>query len=245
MKQRCLLSLVLLFVTSPVAHAMWVDTFAGGAPQQTWVYAALPDGFSYTQSYFSDGVQMESTSPVGTGAVAVFGVVPDMFDSNVRVRAVVNPNNVSNLSRNLGVLAHMNPVTGDGYSFTIKYDDEDPTIDISKIEGAADDNLGHADVPGFSMTESYILELDVIGTHLTGRIYDSSENLLTTISAIDNDPYTSGYAGIATQRELTDSTLLGMFGMVSAIPEPSSFLLVVLAVLAWSLHRRNRTWMSA
>ena len=174
------------------------------------------------------------------GAAAVFGVVNEVFDSPIRVRAVVNPNNADDLWLNVGILAHMNPVSGDGYSLTIKYNEVSHSVDISKVAGGEVDGLVHEGIPGFSPTATYILELDVVGTYLTGRVYDTADNLLLTLSAVDDTPYTSGVAGILAQRDETDPTLLGVFGMVSAVPEPSSLLLVALGVLALALRRRRR-----
>lgn len=232
---------VLVLFAASSTHAAWIDTFAGGTAQQSWVYAGLPDASSFTSSYFSDGVQLESNIPVTIGgAAAVFGVVNEVFDSNVRVRAVVNPDNASGLGQNVGVLAHLNPVTANGYSFTIRYEDGKHSADISRITNGNVAELGTTGIPNFSTTATYILELDVVGTHLTGRVYDTDEDLLLTLSAIDATPYTSGVAGIAAQRDPADSTLLGVFGMVSAVPEPASLLLLVLGVLALTPRRRHR-----
>jgi hypothetical protein len=233
---------VLVLLAASSAHAIWIDTFAGGTPQQSWTYAALPDGFQFAESYFSDGVQLESNIPVTSGgAAAVFGVVNEMFDSPVRVRAVVNPDGEDDLWLNVGVLAHMNPLLGNAYSLTIKYDEGSHSADISKVTGGTTIvGLDSDGIPSFSTTDTYILELDVVGAHLTGRVYDTADNLLLTLSATDNDPYTSGVAGILAQRDETDPTLLGVFGMVSAVPEPSSLLLLVLGVLALVPRRRRR-----
>ncbi|MDZ7617181.1 MAG: PEP-CTERM sorting domain-containing protein [Patescibacteria group bacterium] len=236
---------VLVLFTASSTRAAWVDTFAGGTPQQTWVYAAQPDGSNFTASYFSDGVRLESTAAItgqpGGGAAAVFGVVNKVFDSSVSVRAVVNPDGEDDLWLNVGLLAHLNPVLGNGYSLTIKYDEDTHSADISKITGGTTIvGLESEAIPGFSTTATYILELDVVGTHLTGRVYDTDENLLLTLSAIDPNPYTSGVAGILAQRDFGDPTLLGVFGMVSAVPEPGSLLLVVLGALALALRRRRR-----
>ncbi len=233
---------VLVLLAASSTHAAWFDTFAGGTPQQSWVYAAQPGGFSYSQSYFSDGVRLESTTAVGSGgAAAVFGLVNQAFDSSVSVRAVVNPDGEDDLWLNVGILAHMDPVLRNGYSLTIKYDEATHTADISKITGGTTIvGLVHEGIPGFSPTATYILELDVVGTHLTGRVYDTDENLLLTLSAVDASPYTSGVAGILAQRDPADPTLLGVFGMVSAVPEPTSLLLVALGALALVPRRRRR-----
>jgi hypothetical protein len=47
-------------------------------------------------------------------------------------------------------------------------------------------------------------------------------------------------AGIVAQRELDDPTLLGTFGMISVIPEPSSLLLAALGIVGLVKGRRMR-----
>ncbi|MHB0955528.1 MAG: PEP-CTERM sorting domain-containing protein [Pirellulaceae bacterium] len=234
---------LLLIVFSSAANANWIDTFPGGVPQENWTFASLPDGSSFTQSYFDGGLQLNSTTAVGGGgAAAVFGWVNETFSLGVRVRAVVNPNGEA-LSRNIGVLAQLDLGTLNGYALTIDAD----SIDLSKITGGSATNIETGAIQNFSTTASYIVELDAFGSQITGRVYDGNDSLLEVVSAIDSSPYTSGFAGIVAQREVGDSTLLGTFGTISAVPEPSSLLLASLGLLSaiGLMHFQRRRRLSA
>jgi hypothetical protein len=139
------------------------------------------------------------------------------------------------------VLAHLNPGTLTGYAFTIDY--QEGNIDLTRINaGGATQALISGSITGFSNTTSYDLQLTVSNGNLVGQVFNSSGSLLTSIQAADTT-YSSGFAGIVASRDVTDPTLLGTFGRVTAVPEPSSLLAVLSVVGAFAVanrYRRNR-----
>lgn len=236
-------SLFLLTFTR-ATEADWSESFAGGNASQTWVFGEVPTGSNNTQTYSNGSVSLASELGVlQGGAAAVFGVVPELFSSTpgVRVRSVLNPTN-DNLSRNIGVFGLFNPDEATGYSLTITFVG-DGTLDLSRIDNESTiDGLASIAIDAFQATNTYIVELEAIGGALTGRVYDSSNNLLHEVFAEDSQ-YSGGYSGIIAQRVLGDATLLGTYGLTSSttVPEPSSLLLLLIGCgMAGLCFRRRR-----
>jgi energy-converting hydrogenase Eha subunit B len=100
--------------------------------------------------------------------------------------------------------------------------------------------LESGSITGFSRTASYDLQLTVFNGNLVGQVFNSSGSLITSIQAADTAAYTSGFAGIVASREVGDPTLLGTFGSVTAVPEPSSLLAVLSVVGTFAINARYR-----
>jgi hypothetical protein len=191
---------------------------------------------------------LSSSVAVGAGPAAVFGfVATESFSPQVSVRTSLNPNGSALLTRDIGVLAHLNPGTLTGYAFTIDY--QEGSIDLTRINaGGTTQGLSTGSVTGFSITTSYDLQLTVSNGNLVGQVFNSSGSLLTSIQAADT-AYSSGFAGIVASRDAPnggvggDPTLLATFGSVTAVPEPGSLLAVLSVVGAFAVanrYRRNR-----
>jgi len=245
---KYVIALLTLGFCSVVANADWIDEFTGGTPQQVWTFGGLttagPTNITPSYSANNNGyLQLGSSVGVGDGGpVAIFGfVATESFSPQVSVRTSLNPNGSSLLTRDIGVLAHLNPGTLTGYAFTIDY--QAGNIDLTRINaGGATQGLSTGSISGFSNTTSYDLQLTVSNGNLVGQVFNSSGSLLTSIQAADTT-YSSGFAGIVASRDVTDPTLLGTFGRVTAVPEPGSLLTVLSVVGAFALanrYRRNR-----
>jgi hypothetical protein len=241
---KYVIALLTLGFCSVAANADWIDEFTGGTPQQVWTFGGLPNN-NFTPSYSASNngyLQLSSSVGVGDGPAAIFGfVATESFSPQVSVRTSLNPNGSALLTRDIGVLAHLNPGTLTGYAFTIDY--QAGNIDLTRINaGGATQGLSSGSITGFSNTTSYDLQLTVSNGNLVGQVFNSSGSLLTSIQAADTT-YSSGFAGIVASRDVTDPTLLGTFGRVTAVPEPGSLLTVLSVVGAFALanrYRRNR-----
>ena len=243
---KYVIALLTLGFCSVVANADWIDEFTGGTPQQVWTFGGLPNN-NFTPSYSANNngyLQLGSSVAVGAGPAAVFGfVASESFSPQVSVRTSLNPNGSSLLTRDIGVLAHLNPAQLTGYAFTIDY--QEGNIDLTRINaGGTTQPLSTGSITGlgFSNTASYDLQLTVSNGNLVGQVFNSSGSLLTSIQAADTT-YSSGFAGIVASRDVADPTLLGTFGRVTAVPEPGSLLAVLSVVGAFAVanrYRRNR-----
>ena len=242
---KYVIALLTLGFCSVAANADWIDEFTGGTPQQAWTFGGLPNN-NFTPSYSASNngyLQLSSSVRVGDGGpAAIFGfVATESFSPQVSVRTSLNPNGSALLTRDIGVLAHLNPGTLTGYAFTIDY--QEGNIDLTRINaGGATQALISGSITGFSNTTSYDLQLTVSNGNLVGQVFNSSGSLLTSIQAAYTT-YSSGFAGIVASRDVTDPTLLGTFGRVTAVPEPSSLLAVLSVVGAFAVanrYRRNR-----
>ena len=248
---KYVIALLTLGFCSVAANADWIDEFTGGTPQQAWTFGGLPNN-NFTPSYSASNngyLQLSSSVAVGAGPAAVFGfVATESFSPQVSVRTSLNPNGSALLTRDIGVLAHLNPGTLTGYAFTIDY--QEGSIDLTRINaGGTTQGLSTGSVTGFSITTSYDLQLTVSNGNLVGQVFNSSGSLLTSIQAADT-AYSSGFAGIVASRNAPDGggvggdpTLLATFGSVTAVPEPGSLLAVLSVVGAFAVanrYRRNR-----
>lgn len=241
MIMKCLIALLTVGFCSLAANADWIDEFSGGTPQQVWTFGGLPNNnFTPVYSPNNNGyLELGSASAVGVGPAAIFGFVQkESFTPWVSVRTSLNPNGSALLTRDIGVLAHLNPVQLTGYAFTIDYQNGD--IDLTRINaGGAVQGLITGSITGFSRTASYDLQLTVSSGNLVGQVFNSSGGLITSIQASDT-AYTSGFAGIVASRDTSDPTLLGTFGSVSAVPEPSSLLAVLSVAGTFAINTRYR-----
>ncbi len=239
---------LILAVASPLASADWVETFSDGTTEQNWLFGSIPDGSSFDQSVSNNELLLESTTPVGSGgAAAAYGLVfDDNFDGpGVSVRSALNPNGIQ-LNDNIGVLGNIgtDPDTFNfnGYALTIGYGGSGD-IDLSRIEDGAVTGLDSVAINDFEATNSYTVELNAVGSQLTGFLLDEDDNVLHTLSATDESPWTSGIAGVVADRAVGDtSDLRGAVGTTSAtsVPEASSLAaLGLFAVPAWVLCRRR------
>ena len=243
---KYVIALLTLGFCSVAANADWIDEFTGGTPQQVWTFGGLPNN-NFTPSYSASNngyLQLSSSVAVGAGPAAIFGfVATESFSPQVSVRTSLNPNGSALLTRDIGVLAHLNPAALTGYAFTIDYQGVNGNIDLTRINaGGTTQLLSSGSISGFSNTTSYDLQLTVSNGNLVGQVFNSSGSLLTSIQAADTT-YSSGFAGVVASRDGTDPTLLGTFGRVTAVPEPGSLLTVLSVVGAFALanrYRRNR-----
>lgn len=241
---RPLLCVILANLFCMTAQADWIDEFSGGLPQQAWTFGSVPDGSGYSPPSYSAAnngyMELRSDLAVGSGGAASVAalVAGETFSSNVTVRASLNPNGVI-LSQDIGVLANFDIATRTGYSFTLNYDNG--ILDISRVlpQGFPQTLITRSIGTGFSQTASYDLQLSISNGSLVGEAFDSAGSLLATLNATDFN-HSSGVAGVVASRDVSDPTLLGTFGRVSAVPEPSSLLAVLSALGAGALAKWKR-----
>jgi autotransporter-associated beta strand protein len=214
------LAVLTCLVGPGIAHA-WNETFPGGSPSQTWAwYQQNPDGSAAPTSptYASGSVSVESTTPTFPegGPIAYFGFVPTPFaGSQVVSSTIISTAAATMPQRDVGVLGMLDPATLNAYAMTIDYNGQ--TIDLSKIAGGSPTNLlPTLAVPGFDQGASYRVELEQYGQSITGRIFDSNNVNLRSISAVDLAPYTAGVGGLAVSRPTDLDVVRATWGASSA-----------------------------
>ena len=238
-----------LIAGTSVAMADWVETFGSAAPDQTWDFASLqgipeqPDSGTFSATSGGGQLLLQDSRTIGAGgAAAGFGlVVTESFSSpGVVVRSVLNPNGIA-LAEDIGVLAHLHPEARNGYALTIDFDGTGGSFDLSRITNSAATGIGSGTISDFNPLGTYIVELTVAGPQITGRVFDSEENLLGTLESTDETPWPGGLAGVVAQTGASNA-LFGAFGLTSAtaVPEPSSLVaLGMLGITGVYLRRRR------
>lgn len=229
------------------ARADWIETFPSGTTSNTWQFGLQPSGNDASYGYFSGGATLQSgsTYPQG-GALVTFNVVTSTFSgtTGVRTRAVVNPLGESVLSRNVGVMSLFDDTTGDAYALTVDY--VTGNLNLARITSGSITVTASTSISGFGTSNTYTLELDVTGSDASGRAFISGTALIANVAWPDPFPLAAGVSGIVAQREVTDPTLYGVYGTVSAValPEPTTRLVMVAAVglacLVWLRRDRAR-----
>lgn len=246
---RSLALLAAIVTLASIARADWVETFPGGTTTTTttWQFGLQPIGADASYGYFPGGATLQSGSTFAQGgALVAFNVVTSTFSGSpgVRTRAVVNPFSESVLSRNVGVLALFDDTTGDAYSLTVDY--LAGGLNLARITSGSIAVTASTSIVGFGSTTTYTLELDVSGSDALGRAYASGTSLVGNVAWPDPFPLSAGMSGIVAQRDVSDATLYGVYGTVSAValPEPAAWALGAAgaaACLAW----RRRQWSAA
>jgi len=235
------------FLLGSFAHADWIETFPSGTTTNTWQFGLQPTGNDASYGYFNGGATMQSgsTFPQG-GALVTFNVVTSTFSgtTGVRTRAVVNPFGESVLSRNVGVMSLFDDTTGNAYALTVDY--LAGNLNLARITSGSITVTASTSIFGFGASSTYTLELDVTGSDASGRAFISGTGLIANVAWPDPFPLAAGVSGIVAQREITDPTLYGVYGTVSAValPEPTTRVVMIaaagLACLGWLRRDRAR-----
>ena len=185
------------------AQADWIDTFAGGEPEQFWAFRYNPTN-SGSVAYASGTSATMGSLTVTTGGTnwIGYGVVPtnSFAGTGVVVRSVVNPFGSTLAGPRVGVVAQVDPALGTGYLATIDTSATNGTSTLSLNKavgsGGSTTSLGTATIPAFSATGKYTVELQVLGPLVNARVYDEFDTLVAQTSASDSSPYGSGFAGV-------------------------------------------------
>ncbi len=250
-----LIAAALTVACASVSRADWSEDFTGGAVIQPWVFVddegnAPPDATNFdTSNEDISLLGLPSQLQIGNVDQFVAGIVgiaemnplPYVF-SDVTVSARVRSLPNANVSGGTGlgnndafVFARVQPNLA---SYLLALDFGTGSVDLVRVNsGAAGDLDGLADqvIAGFDATQQYRLELTTIGTQLTGNVYDSSNGLLASVSAVDAS-YAAGFSGIGAALSedagAANTTLLAVaFDDVTSttIPEPSTLALCGMA----------------
>lgn len=254
-------SAVLAFSSTTVFA--WTETFEGGV-HNIWRGAVLDfsgspvnisnlqlgvatsggNGFG-TVSY--SNTALPALSPTSLRGVVATGWIDQSF-TDTHVSALINPNNQPH-SRALGLLARSSQdfsgyilgldTTAAGRLFLMRRDPGFTTLYVP---------LAQTLFLNANSNAAYWMEFDVVGSQLTGRLYDSDRNaLLASISTMDTT-LSQGVAGVfalaldnapASPQTIT---AYGEFDNVSAVPEPSTYglMLAGLWFVGWAVRRKRQ-----
>jgi len=250
-----LILVLALALAAPSAPAWaWSENF-NGAFQNAWTFGFLddigdpPDTGTFSATSTNDILLMSASNAAladgGGGPAFAFGYVDQTFGTSF-VRGSVNVGSSPSPVNQLGLVARGDAANGTAYLLGIDFDsgvlllgrsDSFPGDVVGLDSGAAD---------AFLAGQSYWLELDAVGSQITGRAYTAAGGtLLDTLSATDAT-YSQGVAGVIVRAYDLDENvfgapLRGTFDDVSAVPEPSSAaLLGVGLVLLGGARARTR-----
>jgi hypothetical protein len=227
--------LALAVAALPAVASAWSDDFTGGF-HNDWSFGFLDDlgdpPAAGVQSAIvvndillvADTVAAEAGG--GGGSSVAFGFVDEVFETSF-VRGSVNVGASPTPVDQAGLLARGDAADGTAYLFGIDFGtgvlllarsdvpSEDPTVLASGTPGA------------FQRGQSYWLELDAVGSQITGRAYTAAGGTLLDTLAVVDATYSAGVAGVVTRAYDIDGNLAGValhatFDDVSAVPEPSS-----------------------
>jgi hypothetical protein len=251
------LLLALAVAAFPTGASAWSEGFTGGF-QNDWSFGFLddagdpPDEGTQTATV-AGGILIVSDTVAavaggGGGSSVAFGFVDEVFETSF-VRGSVNVGPSPTPVDQIGLVARGDAAAGTAYLFGIDFGTGTLLLARSDVPSEDPILLGTGTAGAFQEGQSYWLELDAVGTLLTGRAYTAAGGtLLDTLAAVD-DAYSSGVAGVLTRTYDIDENLAGLpvnatFDDVSAsaVPEPSSAPLLGagLALLA-AARRRARS----
>ena len=172
---------------------------------------------------------MFDTSPPAQGGTPVgfAGETSVVFD-DVRVSGIVNPTGTTDNLLNL--LARFDLQANNVYAVGIDFGAG--VLSVAKIVGGGgpvdlvlSTDAGQGNQPPLKeLARSYFLQLDVVGTQLTARVFDveAGTQLLIvnyTDTGVGGPPLASGIAGVSVL-SLTSGPVDGNFGPVGAEPLP-------------------------
>jgi hypothetical protein len=162
----------------------------------------------------------------GGGSSVAFGFIDEVFETSF-VRGLVNAGASPTPVDQLALLARGNAGDGTAYLFGIDFGTGVLLLARSDVP-AEDPTLLDSGTPGvFQRGQSYWLELDAVGSQITGRAYTAAGGTLLDTLAVVDATYSAGVAGVLTRTYDIDGNLAGFplnatFDDVSAVPEPSS-----------------------
>jgi hypothetical protein len=212
------------------AHADWFYDFQT-APPASFVMGSGPPSGTFLSSA-GDGVLRFSDTllPAGGGARLGFGEDTSQIFTDVRVTGTLNPTGTTDNQLNLKARTDPQDVST-GYAAGINF--TTGTLQVTKLVGqpikmvlSTDDSQGNQP-PLIDRARGYFLQFDVVGNHLTARVFDVKEGtqllVVNYTDTGDGGPaFTSGLAGVtavSTTGGLVDAT----FGPVSATSIPGWF----------------------
>lgn len=244
---RQLTIVLLLFVSCSVCGSSkgdWFDNFNGGL-QQDWNFGSFtanqtPSNTFQAGSFNNALVLTDPTSVFSGGAALGIGWVDQEF-TDVTVVGTFNPAGESNLNGYVGLLARADLSTLSGYALT--YNPITGEADLVRASGGDQTLLAETNIG--PQTNSLFAQLTVLGSQITGRLFDApGGTLLADLSVVDSN-FSSGVSGVVVQ--IDDDGLFNPLrgtwdnvASVAVIPEPASTFLLGLTSLTVMLGRRSR-----
>lgn len=251
------------FAVAAPAQANWSDNFDDG-DTAGWMFLGNAGTPKSDISVVGGELIMRQSSyvnPLGSDFDQwVTGVQVSETFTDVVVRATITPqqqvtlfNNTSQ-SNNYVFVAARTDTNGNGYLLAFDWGERD--LNLFRAENGVPYDPAEFDpstpaatrLHGIDLTQTYVLELTIVGNNLTGRFYDATGTTLIGEVTWTDNAYTQGYAGVGaainpTMVETGQATFIAAgFDNVSAsaiIPEPASLALVGLgAMLVMGKRRR-------
>ena len=232
--EKMSLILALALAATPAPALAWSETFNAGL-HNAWIFGFVddigdpPDTGTYSASATNNILLFSASDAAlaegGGGPASGFGYVDQTFGTTF-VKGSVNVGASPAPVNQLELVARGNATNGSGYLFGIDFDSGSPLL--GRSDSLPGDvvvlDIGTATLlPG----QSYWLELDAVGSQITGRVYTAAGGtLLDTLTATDTT-YSQGVAGVIVRAydaggAVFGAPLRGTFDDVSALPEPSA-----------------------
>jgi len=188
---------VFLTMASGIVEANWSDDFNDMTFDQTWVWGCFPDWYTTFTHNIEDGpgsndfLALRDPTPALQGSAIGMGIGSQENFTDVRIGAVVNPNEES--LRDVRALSGRTqyfigtivvdgvPIHGfvaSGYALFVSWEDA-PPLQMEVLKFTYLDDVMKEDIvvnlPNLPLDRSYYAELDIVGSnpvYVTGSLYE-------------------------------------------------------------------------